>query len=1025
MARFLLLLLSFSFFFIIQNFAQVLTVKGKVTDNQKSGIPGLNILVKGTSKGAITDVDGVYSIICEPNDILIFSFIGYKSNEQEVNGRTLIDVLMQEDQTALDEVVVLGYNTEQSRRDLSTSVSVITAEDIQKIPVASLDQAMQGRAAGVQVIKNTGAPGGGVSVRIRGTASVLGNQEPLYVIDGIPINNTFSGTTSPPGTNAGSRAGNEVINGMAGINTEDIESITILKDAASASIYGARAANGVVVITTKRGRKDHQTFNFDFYYGVQALAKKYDLLNAPQFASVVNEGVARFKPPNPSFIKDTPYNTDWQNEIFQVAPQLRAALSTSGGTEKIQYFISASYFAQQGIVINSGFDRFSYRTNLDYKINEKIKVGTNLTLSFSNNLRLRNNGGANVQDTFNGNSSFGPSIIGSALVYNPLVPVYKPDGSGFASDSLSATQNPVALAKVGQINTSGIRMIGNIFAEFQLVKGLSFRTVWGADVRDENETNLLAPAPGAPTASGGTLQKRSFRELIWNTSNVLTYKPDLSKTKHTISTQAGFELSSSKNDGYWVGVAGITVQGYETLGAGTRVIKPYSDSDNSWGMRSFFGRTFYNFDNRYFITAAARVDGSSRFGANKKFGFFPSASAGWAISNEKFFPSSRFFKDVKLRASYGITGNDQIPPFAWRAAAQLLPNNYIGYDGIVPISIQNESYSWESTAQLDVGLDMRILDRFNLTVDYYNRQSSDLLLYVRLPRTSGFESTIKNVGKFENKGIEFAVSGDVVKTSRFAWISSFNISFNQVKSIDVNYSSGIYGYSHIATPGQPISIQLYQLEKTVDPVTGHRRIKDLNGNGQRDAEDLRVVGSPFPKHIGGFNNNFIYKNFELSLFFQWSYGNMIINNTRGSIQDVGKSSISRIGTNLSTEALGRWTKPGDVASFPGIDYSNNSDVAEGLSASGVPTDQNLEDGSYLRLKNVNLSYNLPSGWLKKHRLSAARFYVTLNNLLTFTKYSGFDPEVSHSGAFTNIGVGIDDGTYPQARSFIMGVNIGL
>ncbi len=1025
MARFLLLYLLFSTLLISQSLAQAVTVKGKVTDSQKSSIPGLNIIVKGTTRGTITDVDGDYSIICDPKDILIFSFVGYKSNEQEIGGRTTIDVTMREDLTKLDEVVVLGYNTEQSKRDISTSISVISSEDIQRIPVASLDQALQGRAAGVQVVKNTGAPGGGVSVRIRGTASVLGNQEPLYVIDGIPINNTFSGNTGPPETSAGSRAGNEVVNGMAGINTEDIESITILKDAASASIYGARAANGVVVITTKRGRTGHQTLNFDFYYGVQDLPKRYDLLNATQFASVVNEGMIRFKPPVPSFITETPYSTDWQNEIFQVAPQLRAQLSTSGGSEKIQYFVSASYLAQQGIVINSGFDRFSYRTNLDYKVSDKIKVGTNISFSLSNNIRLRNNGGANVQDTFNGNSSFGPSIIGSALVSSPLIPVYKPDGSGYASDSLSAIQNPVALANLGKINTSGIRMVGNIFAEFQIAKGLSFRTVWGADVRDENETNLVAPAPGAPTASGGSLTKRSFRELIWTTSNVLSYKPNLSNTKHTLSTQAGFELSSSKNDGYWVGVAGVTVQGYETLGAGTRVNVPYSDPDNSWGMRSFFGRAFYNYDNRYFVTGAARVDGSSRFGPNNRYGFFPSASVAWTISNEKFFPASRLIKDLKIRTSYGTTGNDQIDAFGWRAAAQLRATNYIGYNGIVPISIQNENYSWESTTQLDVGLDMRIADKFNFTFDYYNRQSNDLLLRVNLPRTSGFESALRNAGRFENKGIEFALSGDALKTNRFTWITSFNVSFNEVKSVDVNFNSGIYGYSHIARPGQPISIQLYQLEKTVDPTTGHRRVKDLDGNGKRDDGDLKVIGSPFPKHTGGFTNNLIYKNFELSVFFQWSYGNMIINNTRGSIQDVGKSGISRIGTNLSTEALGRWTKPGDIAAFPGIDYSNNGDVSEGLAAGGVPTDQNLEDGSYLRLKNVNFNYNLPTAWLKKHKLNSARLYLTLNNVLTFTKYSGYDPEVSHSGNSTNIGVGIDDGTYPNQRSFIVGINIGL
>jgi TonB-linked SusC/RagA family outer membrane protein len=489
--------------------------------------------------------------------------------------------------------------------------------------------------------------------------------------------------------------------------------------------------------------------------------------------------------------------------------------------------------------------------------------------------------------------------------------------------------------------------------------------------------------------------------------------------------QGGFELTSSKNEGYWVGVAGVTIQGFETLGAGTRVIKPYSDGDNSWGLSSFFGRVFYTYDERYSLTATARRDESSRFGPDRRVGYFPSASVGWNVSKENFFPASRMIKDLKVRASYGVTGNDQIPAFGWRAAGTLLPTNYIGFDGAVPTTIKNEGYSWESSAILDIGLDVRIADRFNFVFDYYDRQTSDILLDVPLPRTTGFSSSRRNVGRLKNTGLEFALTGDVVRKSKFNWISSFNISFNEVRSVDVNFNAGIFGFSHIARPGQPISIQLYQLEKTVDPTKGNRRIRDLNENGERDDGDMRVVGSPFPKHTGGFTNNLSYKNFELSIFFQWSYGNKIINNTRGSIQNVGKSNISRIGTNLSTEALGRWTKPGDVAAFPGIDYNNNGDVVEGLPAVGVPTDQNLEDGSYLRLKNVNFSYSLPASWVRKHKLTSARFYLTLNNLLTFTKYSGYDPEVSHSGNQTNIGVGIDDGTYPQFRSFVAGINIGL
>ena len=1009
--------------------AQERTIRGKVTDANREALIGVNIQVKNTTKGTVTEIDGSYELEgVAPTDVLVVTYTGMLRQELRVGNRTTIDVIMNEDANQLDEVIVVGYGTTR-RRDVMSSISSVSAEEVSRMPVASIDQAIQGRAAGVQVIKNTGAPGGGVSIRVRGTGSINGNQEPLYVIDGVPINNTFSGSTTPAGANFnyGGQAGNEVINGLAGINFDDIESIEILKDAASASIYGARAANGVVLITTKRGQVGRSQVSINSYFGFQNLARRYDLLNAQQFAAVVNEAQVRAGALDPVFIRDTPFDTDWQNEIFRTAPMVNTSLSFSGGSDKTQYLVSLSYFNQQGIVINSGFDRVGFRTNLDHKISDRFKVGTNLFLSYSNSQRLRNTGGPNVQDDFNGNAVFGPSVIASALTASPLIPVFDPNTGFYAADTLNSIKNPVALARELDLNSYSLRALGNFFAELELIKGLRFRTNLGADIRDENEEFFFGETPGV--GGSGRLQRRSFRELIWLSENYLTYNTKLGES-HSIELLGGASFQKSVNDGYTIGLGSIIGTQVTNLSASNDILAPYSDPDNTWAMVSYFTRARYDFQNKYYFSGTMRVDGSSRFGPNRQYGFFPSGSLGWRVSEEAFFGNLKStINELKVRGSYGLTGNDQIPPFGWRASAVQLNTNYIGQIGTVPISIQNEDYSWESTVQLDVGVDIGLFeDRFGVVVDYYKKTARDLLLFVPLPQTTGFGAALSNIGSIENRGWEFGLTGRLIDTRDFSWSGNFNITFNKNEVLELvggqDVTSGSFGYANVARVGLPISFQLFRLEETVDPVTGNRRVRDLNGNGIRDAGDIEIVGSPLPKHFGGFSNNFRYKNFDANLFFQWSYGNLIINNTRSFIQNDGKSTINRIGTNLSTEALNRWQREGDVTNFPAIDYTNNQNVVNGLSAAGVPTDQNLEDGSYLRLKNLTIGYTLPKTLLTKWGMSSARIYFTANNLLTFTRYSGYDPEVNHN-TLTNLAVGYDDGTYPQARVFLFGFNVNL
>jgi TonB-dependent starch-binding outer membrane protein SusC len=1025
----LLLLLSFFCLMSMSVFAQQLTITGRVYDEARNPLPGVNILLKGTNQGTISDSEGQYSIQAPADGTLVFSFIGFVTQEEPIESRGTIYMLLKESKTQLDAITIvdIGYGSQQSK-DVTTAISSVRAGDLEKTPVPSLDQALQGRMAGVQVFKNTGAPGGAVTVRIRGVASINSNQEPLYIVDGVPINNTFSGSTSPPGQGAGGQTGNEVINGLAGINMDDIEKIDVLKDAAAASIYGARAANGVVLITTKRGRSGAPSLNINISSGVQAMTNRYDLLNAQQYAAAVNEGLIRLGGQT-NFITETPYDTDWQDAIFQIAPMFNGTAQVSGGDDRVRYMVSAGYFKQEGIIINSGFDRLSYRTNLDYQASDKVKVGTNLMFSLSNNIRLRNNGGANVQDAFNGNSVFGPSVLSSALVKNPNTPIFAPDGTGYARDSLTAIQNPVALAMLGEFKSQGLRIIGNTWIEYEIVKGLRFRSSAGIDMRDENETYYQLPGPGSPT--GASLVKRSFREQILTTDSYFKYDLESDSKLHNYSFLLGFGTQSSANEGYWVGTGDIASGNQRELNAGSRLLPQYSDGDNTWSMLSVYGRTIYDFKKKYYVTATLRTDGSSRFGPERRFGFFPGVSAAWRVSEESFFSSS-LINDLKIRSSYGLAGNDQIGAFGWRAAADVLPVKYLSQVGVTPISIKNETYSWETSASANLGIDVEFLqNRFSLTADVYYRKTSDLLLGVRLPRTTGFEAAIKNVGDIENKGLEFALNAKILQKDKFLWNASFNMSFNRnevTRLIDGNdQTGGAYGYSHVARVGLPIgSIQLYQLEETVDPQTGRRRIKDLNENGVRDAGDLTIVGNAYPQHIGGITNNFTYGRFDGSIFLNWSYGNKVLNETRSFIQDVGKSTINAVGTNLSTEALNRWTKPGDVASFPGIDYSNSDVVSPGsLPAGGVPTDQNLEDGSFLRVRAIQLGYNLSRAQAEKAGFSSVRFYATINNVLTFTRYSGYDPEVSHNAA-ANIAVGIDSGTYPNnPKTIIVGINIGL
>ena len=981
---------------------QQVPITGKVTVAGGTPLAGVTVKVKGSKLGTSTDADGNFSINVPDGATLIFSYVGYSVTERIVKGNGAINITLEQKNQEMNQVVVVGYGT-QRKREITGAVSTIKVNDIKDLQVTSIDQALQGKAAGVQVVNNTGAPGSFVQIRIRGTNSLSGSNEPLYVVDGVPINNTLTGSY---------QAGNDQINGMAGLNPSDIESIDILKDASTASIYGARAANGVVLITTKRGKPGRSVVSFNLNSGVQQQNRRYDLLNGQQYAIMSNELSARLAPNRPPFFSQLPtVNTNWQDEIFQQGLFNNANIALTGGSDKVTYAVTGGLFDQKGTIINSKFRRYSLRSNVDINVNSKIKVGTNLFFSRTVNNRLRNDGGPNFQDAFNGNNVFGPNVLSSALVYNPTIKVYNPDGT-YARDSITINSNPVALATEANLVSRNIRVIGNFFGDWQILKDLRFHTNFGIDVRNENEDFFFPPNPAA--LGSGRASSRAFNENLYVFENTLNYKK-LFAAKHQLDVLAGMTVQESNRRSNLSTASGLTNAQVQTVYG---PLTNGSSGISANGILSYISRAQYNFDQKYFLTAAARVDASSRFGADKKYAFFPSASAGWIVSDEKFLSNSKSISFLKLRGSYGLTGNQEIGDFSFLGRINL-NSPYLGASGAQASNIEDNNYGWETTTQANIGFDVALFNsRATLSVDYYSKKTKNLILDIPLPATTGFGSRPGNVGDLQNTGVDVLLNTENIK-GKFRWNTSFNISFNKNKILKLvngqDIFQGSFGYSNIAREGKELSFFLFQVEDKVDPATGKMVIKDIDKSGGIDDKDRSIVGSPLPKHFGGITNTFAYANFDLNIFFQWSYGNKIYNQTREFIEGYGGGYY-----NSTTNALRRWKKAGDVTDVPFVGPDNN--------ATGYASTRFLEDGSYLRMKNVSLGYNLTPAALKRIGATSVRIAVSAQNLFTFTNYTGYDPEVNAftgTGQFNNIAQGFDNGSYPQAKTIVVSLNVNF
>lgn len=974
-------------------FSQQRTVSGKVTSAEDgSALPGVNVLVKGTTTGTVTTINGTYSIeIPAGATTLTFSFIGFKAQEVDVNGRTVVDVTLENDITQLQEVVVTGYGT-TLKKEFSGSTATIGSDAISKLPSLSVNQALQGQASGVFVTANSGAPGGGISVRVRGQTSINGSNDPLYVIDGVPV---VAGNISQDGF------GGQTQNALAGLNPQDIENIEILKDASSTAIYGTRGANGVVLITTKRGRPGKSTININAWTGFAEPVGKIDLLSAREWVDVKNEGRvnAGLAPlaDNAYFNWDGQTDTDWVDAVFRTAKINEYQANMSGGDEKTRYFFSTSYRDEEGTLIGSSYRRGTVRLNLDHKASEIFSFGTNLSIASDLNKRIQND-----------NNIYG--IYSASILTPPLRPIT--DENGEYVDALpSFNTNPVRDALRPRFDNKTIKFIGNFYTDFKIMNGLNFRTDFSYDFNSVTEDHY-APAStaiGRPNGDGNF----NFRQIgTYIIEPTLRYAKNINNA-HSINAVLGSTLQERKTFSSIVRGNGFAK---EELTYVTSAATIY-DGDSfalTYSLNSLFGRVNYAFKEKYIASVSLRRDGSSRFGANQKFGTFYAVSAGWNFSDENFMKDLEWLTLGKLRASYGTTGNDGIGDFTY-ISAWTGGSNYLDNPAFTPTQIENKDLKWELTSTLDLGLEVSLFDsRVDLNVGYFIKKTEDLLFFSPLPQTTGFNGVWDNIGDIENKGLEIELGGTVINApSGFNWKLNGNISFlrNKVVSL-VNPNLVRSGFASIYQVGLPLNTFYGMKFLGVDPATGESIFQDTNGDGVVNLNDETVIGDHQPEYLGGITNTFSFKGLTLDVFFQFVQGVDVYNNTLQFTNNPGANWA------MSSEMRRRWRQPGDITDIPKAFTSANVGLNQ------TDNSRYLSDGSYMRLKNITLSYDLPKELLTKIKLRSARVYATGQNLLTFTRYNGVDPEVS-TFANTNTAMGTDFLTYPQSKVYQFGINIGF
>jgi TonB-linked SusC/RagA family outer membrane protein len=997
MKKFLLLsfMLMFAFTFS-ESWAQERTVSGKVTSIEDgSTLPGVNVVLKGTTNGTVTDIDGNFKLSV-PSDggTLVFSFIGLATEEVAVGARSVIDIQMSADVKQLSEVVVVGYGTTLKKEFSGSSVSV-SAKQIEKLPINSADQALQGLAAGVQVVSASGTPGGGISVRVRGQTSISASNDPLYVIDGVPV---ISGDLQQTGF--GGQGGNA----LAGLNPNDIQSIEVLKDASSTAIYGARAANGVVLITTKRGNTGKSQINVGYMRGIAEPTKILDQANSDLWEEVRNEARTNdgLAPIDYDALPSANIETDWLDAIFRTADIEQFNASISGGDDKTRFFVSGSYRNEEGTIIGSGYERGTLRLNLDHSATEKLSFGTSLGMSMDRNQRIQND-----------NNIYG--VLSTALLTAPNIPIFELDAEGNPTDEYSdgpPFANPVRSALLPRFDNKTRKITANNYVKYEIIPGVVAQVDGSLDWTQLTEDHYIP----ASTFQGGGLGNGVYntREI-----SVTLVEPTIRINKtlnndHNISAVVGGTWQNTVDFRNSVSGNGFSRESLTYLTSAANITAG-SSLRRDYSFNSVFARAAYSYQGKYLATATLRQDGSSRFGPDNRFGTFYAFSLGWNFSDESFMDGIDWLSLGKLRASYGKTGNDRIGDFTylgtWTGGA-----NYLDQPASSPTRIANNELKWEETVTFDLGLELALFDnRLNINAGYFKGKTTDLLYGNPIPESTGFATVQANIGEVENSGIELDLQSVNVNTaSGFKWSTTFNISFldNKVVSL-LDPEPILQGFASAIIEGEPLNTFYAYEFLGVNPATGNAIYTDVDGNGIINADDQKVIGNYQPDYLGGFTNTFSYKGLTLDVFFQFIQGVDIFNNTRAFQEHLGSASWG-----MNSNVARRWRQPGDITDIP------RAATSATIGLNNADNSRFLENGSYVRLKNVTLGYDLPSSLISKAGLRSVRVYVTGQNLLTFTEYSGMDPEVN---VFNNTSTsqGTDFLTYPQSKMMLFGINVGF
>jgi TonB-linked SusC/RagA family outer membrane protein len=986
-------------------FAQSIVIKGTVKGDDGTAIPGVSVVVKGTNLGASTDANGDYSISASPDGILVFSAIGYENEEASIGAKERIDITLHESLTSLTEVVVVGYGT-QRKSDLTGAVSSVKADDIKRMPVATVDQALQGRAAGVTVTANSGSPGTPVQIRIRGVGTI-NNSSPLFVVDGYPVDN------------------------ISFLNSSDIASMEVLKDASATAIYGSRGANGVILITTKSGKKsENTTISFDAYYGFASMWRKPSLLDASQWGMLKSEALANagLDPiPELQNYQSLGKGTDWIKAVSRTAASHNANLSISGGSDKFTYFISANNYKQEGIINKTDFERTSLRLNTAVKAKKWLNIGENLTIESSTQHKI------NEDDEWS-------AVLIEASNIDPLTPVKLPNGN-FASTPYMDTSNPAAQINYTNAYNKLFNVVGNVFGEINLFKSLQFKSNFGLAKTFGDNQNFV------PVYSVSTSQRNEVSSLYnnssttqsWTWSNYFTYTKDFGD--HHVSLLAGTEAYNISNSNFGTRVTNL-IDDHGQFRYVSNALSIYAtsdggvDLDNKKRIASLFGRLNYSYADKYLLTANIRRDGSSNF-VNKRYGIFPSFSAGWHIGKENFMSNVNFLSDLKIRGGWGSIGNEKIPGFGFINPGRLNQSYVINgeiINGITFPNVANPSLHWETTQTSNIGLDGSLLSgKLTFSADYYIKKTKDMLVAIPAPAHSGIQDfPFQNVGSMQNKGFELELSyTETLGDFNYKIGGNYSMYTNKVTSLGTLdeieaaplRNQGNVSLTEVGKPvGQFFGYKTDGLFQTQEEINAH---VDNEGNLlQPDAKpgDIRyakgkdgqlfqgIIGNPLPKFTYGFNAQLSYKSFDLNLFIQGVYGNKVFNGTKVYTERPD------VAYNLSTRMLNRWTGPNSTndAHFPRLDASNADNT--------LFSDRYVEDGSYLRIKNTQLGYTLPAKLVKKMSIQNLRFYVGATNLLTYTKYTGFDPEIG-TGYYGSLDLGIDRATYPQPRTYTFGLNL--